>query len=241
MASNHTQHYGLCQWEATDAVLRTDFNEDNQKIDTALKTQAGSISDLTAQMANKANTGAVNSLAEKVALKADQSDLDAEKAAREAADTENMEALRNENCWVKLGAYTLKSPANSLVIPVSQIDQMQKLVLEFNCNGTDRTSAMFFAQKDLAAGTSSQTAIIANRNDTLGAGKLELFPSGGVGRLAYFAQYVSLDSSFLFSDTSAGCDSSWMLFEDLVRIRVYAEEGDLLAAGSRFILYGLKR
>lgn len=36
MASNHTQHYGLCQWEATDAVLRTDFNEDNAKIDAEL-------------------------------------------------------------------------------------------------------------------------------------------------------------------------------------------------------------
>lgn len=37
MASNYTEHYGLCQWEATDQVLRTDFNEDNTKIDAALK------------------------------------------------------------------------------------------------------------------------------------------------------------------------------------------------------------
>lgn len=35
MASNYTQNYGLCQWEATDQVLRTDFNEDNQKIEAA--------------------------------------------------------------------------------------------------------------------------------------------------------------------------------------------------------------
>lgn len=35
MASNHTEKYGLCQWEATDAVLRTDFNEDNTKIEAA--------------------------------------------------------------------------------------------------------------------------------------------------------------------------------------------------------------
>ena len=33
MAINHTTNYQLCQWEATDKVLRTDFNEDNQKID----------------------------------------------------------------------------------------------------------------------------------------------------------------------------------------------------------------
>ena len=37
MASNYTENYGLCQWEATDQVLRTDFNEDNQRIDAAIK------------------------------------------------------------------------------------------------------------------------------------------------------------------------------------------------------------
>ena len=36
MATNHTTNYQLCQWEATDKVLRTDFNEDNAKIDAAL-------------------------------------------------------------------------------------------------------------------------------------------------------------------------------------------------------------
>ena len=36
MASNYTEHYGLCQWEATDQVLRDEFNTDNQKIDVAL-------------------------------------------------------------------------------------------------------------------------------------------------------------------------------------------------------------
>ena len=37
MASNYTENYGLCQWEATDQVLRTDFNADNQRIDAVLK------------------------------------------------------------------------------------------------------------------------------------------------------------------------------------------------------------
>ena len=36
MASNYTENYGLCQWEATDQVLRTEFNEDNRKVDEAL-------------------------------------------------------------------------------------------------------------------------------------------------------------------------------------------------------------
>lgn len=37
MASNYTEHYGLCQWEATDQVRREEFNEDNAKVDTALQ------------------------------------------------------------------------------------------------------------------------------------------------------------------------------------------------------------
>lgn len=36
MASRQTQYYGLNQWEAADQVLRTEFNADNAKIETAL-------------------------------------------------------------------------------------------------------------------------------------------------------------------------------------------------------------
>ena len=36
MASGQTTHYGLNQWQPEDAVLRTDFNADNAKTDTAL-------------------------------------------------------------------------------------------------------------------------------------------------------------------------------------------------------------
>ena len=31
-----TQHYGLCQWDAEDRILREDFNSDNEKIDGAI-------------------------------------------------------------------------------------------------------------------------------------------------------------------------------------------------------------
>ena len=36
MASNKTTKLGLSQWLATDAILRSDFNSDNKKIDAAL-------------------------------------------------------------------------------------------------------------------------------------------------------------------------------------------------------------
>ena len=40
---NYTQNYQLNQWDATDRVLRTDFNSDNQKIDAALKNAADAV------------------------------------------------------------------------------------------------------------------------------------------------------------------------------------------------------
>ena len=35
-SSNHTPQFSLCQWLAEDPILREDFNEDNQTIESAL-------------------------------------------------------------------------------------------------------------------------------------------------------------------------------------------------------------
>lgn len=48
MASNYTENYGLCQWEATDQVLREEFNWDNKKLDSALKNLANQNTSLAA-------------------------------------------------------------------------------------------------------------------------------------------------------------------------------------------------
>ena len=37
MASGYTSNYGLCQWQPGDKFLREEFNQDNEKIDAALK------------------------------------------------------------------------------------------------------------------------------------------------------------------------------------------------------------
>ena len=58
MATNHTPNYQLNQWEATDQVRRTDFNEDNAKIDAALEANAQAIAAET-----EARTQAVTALA----------------------------------------------------------------------------------------------------------------------------------------------------------------------------------
>ena len=44
MASNYTTNYGLCQWEPGDNFVRTEFNQDNARIDAAL----GRVEDLAA-------------------------------------------------------------------------------------------------------------------------------------------------------------------------------------------------
>ena len=36
MASSYTENYGLCQWEPGDNFVRTEFNQDNARIDAAL-------------------------------------------------------------------------------------------------------------------------------------------------------------------------------------------------------------
>ena len=40
---NRTTNYNLCQFEETDRVRRTDFNEDNAKIDAAIKAVANRV------------------------------------------------------------------------------------------------------------------------------------------------------------------------------------------------------
>ncbi|WP_151075347.1 hypothetical protein [Flintibacter sp. KGMB00164] len=49
MASNYTSNYGLCQWEATDQVLREEFNEDNIKVDATLNDHFNNLFSLAAK------------------------------------------------------------------------------------------------------------------------------------------------------------------------------------------------
>ena len=78
MASNHTTNFELCQWQADDQVKRTDFNEDNAKIDAALNDLSGG---LAAAQAEKADQTALDALAAEVAKKATTAALEAVRAA----------------------------------------------------------------------------------------------------------------------------------------------------------------
>ena len=95
-----TTNYQLCQWDGEDRILRTDFNEDNAKIDAALKSHANSIAGINSTLPGKADAATVTSLTNKLnteiqerkdavtAEAAARAQADnTEKAAREAADT----------------------------------------------------------------------------------------------------------------------------------------------------------
>ena len=55
MSTNHTTNYNLNQWEAADKVLRTEFNEDNAKIDAALKSHDDELAGLEAAIGARGN------------------------------------------------------------------------------------------------------------------------------------------------------------------------------------------
>ena len=106
MATNQTTNYQLNQWDPTDAVQRVDFNADNAKLDTALK----SLSD---QVVQKANQSALNTLISSVNQKADASTvsslsslLNSEISQRQEADSSLQTALTLKgNCQIYYGTY----------------------------------------------------------------------------------------------------------------------------------------
>ena len=56
---NRTTNYNLCQFEETDRVRRTDFNEDNAKIDAAVKAVGRRVDGLEGSKADKTALAAV--------------------------------------------------------------------------------------------------------------------------------------------------------------------------------------
>jgi len=103
MASNYTRNYNLCQWEADDKVLRTEFNEDNAKLDAALKSLSTSVSGKASQSALSSLSSTVNGLSQTV--------------------SQHITALAGKgNCQIYVTTYTGKnlfgeSAANSVTCP----------------------------------------------------------------------------------------------------------------------------
>ena len=105
MATNHTTNYQLNQWEATDQVLRTDFNQDNAKLDAALAAH-------DTALAGKASV---------TDLEAVEEELDAETAARTALAAQ----LEAKTGLHLLQTTTLTGPAYSLGLDPATVDWTQ--------------------------------------------------------------------------------------------------------------------
>ena len=242
MASHYTEHFNLCQWEATDAVLRADFNEDNQKIDAALQSQAGSISGLTAQMANKANTGTVNSLAEEI-------NQNLEAAVSRVTTLENkhssdVAALRSENCWVKLSDETLSGSAESYTYSIEHPEQYTELKCLFSVNSSDgqvNLSVNHGAKiyTDMNGSGIEQVLLLSFAQNGIG-GFIRIFPIST-------EQYVAVEyhTAGVNSENEAVAVSDTVTlqrtrFSQLQSVTISSDRGTL-KSGGRFILYGLKK
>ena len=57
MASQETPNYRLSRWAGTDRILMEEFNSDNEKIDTALKSNADGATEALAALKNCGNCG----------------------------------------------------------------------------------------------------------------------------------------------------------------------------------------
>ena len=68
MSTKHTSNYALSQWEASDPVIRVDFNADNAKIDAALadletkKADTSALAALQTAIDSKASSASVSTL-----------------------------------------------------------------------------------------------------------------------------------------------------------------------------------
>ncbi len=121
MSTSQTPNYGLHQWAGEDQFKRTEFNEDNAKLDAALHGLRGDVDAKATQTALNALTTKVNGKAEQSALtaltatvngKANQTALDALTARVSAkADQSALNALSatvntKGNCRIVTGTYT---------------------------------------------------------------------------------------------------------------------------------------
>ena len=107
MASNYTGNYQLCQWEATDAVQRVEFNADNAKVDAALQALSDQVVQKASQSALNTVISAVNQKADAATVSSLSSQLSSEIAQRQETDS-SMQAIlaKKGNCRIYFTSYT---------------------------------------------------------------------------------------------------------------------------------------
>ena len=107
--SDYTEHYQLHQWEPEDPFLRTDFNQDLSKIDTAL-----------------------DSLAEDMSRKAEQSELD------------EVRALATQSRFTKLKEINITEYLTSFEIDLSDVDWTKWDKVHLDCMAYDMPQSRLY-------------------------------------------------------------------------------------------------
>lgn len=259
MASGQTQYYGLSQWEAADKVERVDFNTDNVKVDEALhglaeqvgqKADKSTVTNLSSVVGQKADKTALTAAEGRVSAlesgKADKSELTAQVNTLSQSHAADTAALRGENCWVKLGTWTLEAGAVGANLDLPQISKTayRQLRLHFHIGMAEEADALIIQMDHITgsryqvSGTSSGTGIyLCHRSARFAAGTLDLFPVPGCpDLLAGVVQGIGDLVPSTYSRPFTVKDTCW---DDLSSIQL-GLNGTMLAAGSEFALYGLK-
>ena len=238
MATNHTTNYELSQWLPTDSVLRADFNEDNAKVDAALK----SLSD---QVVQKANQSAVDTLITAVNQKADQDDLTAAVGrisaleggkADQTALNQAVSTLTAADRLVFLSQATIGAATTAYTLPVPDWSGAWELQLRYNIFGTGN---MYLSFNDNAPCYDSETLQIITSiqikydTRTCATGVVYLRPCGSTGRLSCYINGTTLNEEGYNSfEVTAFCTLNAVTRQNLTQIKFHSDSGTVQAGGS---------
>ena len=167
MASGQTQYYGLSQWEAADKVERVDFNSDNARVDGALHTlaeQAGrkadksTVTNLSSVVSQKADKTALSAAEGRISAlesgKADKTELAAQIRALSQSHEADTAALRSENCWVRLGEWSVTEESSLISLSFPEIDKsrFRQLRLHFHICGVSALGNVILRMNQVSSG-----------------------------------------------------------------------------------------
>ena len=189
-----------------------DFNHDNQKVEAALH-------GLAEQTAGKADASTVNSLTAQVSKKAEKTALAADVAA-----------LRAENLWVKLGEATLTKAAAELSVTVPNAELYDYFYCQYRTAGP-RELQFFSANWTNAILSLTDPAIqVVGTAEVIRCSKAgALFRTEGMSNDGEYSRSISKKAMTDNFDPSGSA-----IF------KLVSKDANL-AAGSRLLLYGLKK
>ena len=217
MASNYTENYGLCQWEAGDSFVRTEFNQDNARLDEAL-----------------------NQLAVGLAGKAEQSDL----AQAVSTLTQAVAGAEEASPLKRLAALTLDRAAAQAELDVSRIalTEYHELLLYLEPGAGTTADRIELHLNSLTAYYGPNNTYTALAVTELGSDPGRTFCRFRLTLGGWVTGCCS--SSYRTSSQHWSLDTDRRMAElrdsQLETIRVTADEGNL-GAGTVLRLYGVKK